>query len=68
MFVCMYICISGHIYETCLASKAQGSLRTMELKDCKNQRFRVFAVRVGLLRMPEAITIKSHQHDCPNTN
>jgi hypothetical protein len=54
-----------YIYKTPPGLKSQ---ETLCMRDCKSQRNREFSVRLYLLVMSEATTIKSHHHDCIDMN
>lgn len=58
--------IVTYIYNTTLTPKARGSLQYMMWEDCKSRGIREFSVRLCLLRMSKATSIKSDQHDCLN--
>lgn len=53
-----------------LIPESQGTLMKRGHKDCKSQRVRIreFALRLCLLVTPEAIPMRSQQHDCPNVS
>lgn len=56
--------LNGYIYKLTPVPKAQGTSRERGWKDCMSQRSGEIAVMPCLLVMSEAISTKSHQHDC----
>lgn len=60
--------LNRYIYNTTLASKAQGSVLKQGQKDLKSHRIRDFAKWSCLIVMSEATPKKSHQHEYPNVS
>lgn len=53
-------------YKTTPAPKALGKLQKRGWKNCRSQRTREFSMRLNVMVRSDTISIKSHDHGCPN--